>query len=111
MNARSLIVGFVVGVLMARAYTAQLAQLLLMGSPSYVYGSAVQGVQGQLLNAPVIVDHVRLAVGTALICLGVLVMSLVWPTVERLAMVIASVMDSVREVSAAYNSGEAKWHR
>lgn len=111
MNARSLVVGFVVGVLMARAYTAQLAQLALLGSPAYIYGSAVQGVQGQLLNAPVIVDHVRLAIGTALISLGVLVMALVWPAVERLAMGFASVLDSVREVSAAYNSGEAKWHR
>jgi hypothetical protein len=109
MNGRSLIAGFVVGVLMAKAYTAQIAQLLLLGDTAYVYGAAVQGVQGQLLNATVVVDHVQLAVGTVLICAGVLGMSLLWPAMERVVIALAVLLQSIKEV-AERSSGEATWH-
>ncbi|MBK6616702.1 hypothetical protein [Ottowia sp.] len=110
MTLRSFSIGFVLGVLAARAYTQQLTEWMLSGTGSYVFGEVVQSLQGQLLNGTVIVEYARATIATSVLCLCILLAALLWPPIERMAMVLADVVDKILDGSEPL-TGETRWNR
>lgn len=95
MTLRSFSIGLLLGVLAARAYTAQLTGWMLSGTGAYVFGEAVQSLRGQLLNGTVIVEYAKATIATSVLCLCILMAALFWPLIERTAMVLANLVDKM----------------
>lgn len=97
MFLRSVLVGFLMGVIYASAYTTAVVDWVWGSSQTYMFGSLVQTVEGHVRTSVVSMTPFNALVGGVISFVFTLLGLVVWPMVERAVMAVGSWISALRE--------------
>jgi len=107
MFLRSVLVGFLIGIIYASAYTTAMVDWVWGSSQPYMFGSLVQTVEGQVRTSVASMTPLNALVGGAIIFVFTLLGLVVWPMVERSVMAVGAVISAFRENHEGIGESEA----